>query len=280
MGNQLARDFRLKSLLRFALPTVLMNLFVGLYYIVDGVCVAQFVGTDALAAMNITYPTFFTAMAISIMMATGGSAVVAKKMGEGKEQEARADFTFLTLVTLGAGIVFSLLCLLNLKPLLYLLGADAALFSVSRAYVSIQLCFTPAIFMQMFFQTFFVTAGKPKVGLVLTLIAGCTNIVLDLLLVGYFSMGVVGASLATCIGYAIPTAAGFFGCAGPQLCERLVGNGGESVHFNYHGGVQQCDDGADRCRRRDSHFPAGLYTVYFPGLFHRVFHWSGAGVQL
>ena len=209
MGNQLARDFRLKSLLRFALPTVLMNLFVGLYYIVDGVCVAQFVGTDALAAMNITYPTFFTAMAISIMMATGGSAVVAKKMGEGKEQEARADFTFLTLVTLGAGIVFSLLCLLNLKPLLYLLGADAALFSVSRAYVSIQLCFTPAIFMQMFFQTFFVTAGKPKVGLVLTLIAGCTNIVLDLLLVGYFSMGVVGASLATCIGYAIPTAAGF-----------------------------------------------------------------------
>ena len=113
MGNQLARDFRLKSLLRFALPTVLMNLFVGLYYIVDGVCVAQFVGTDALAAMNITYPTFFAAMAISIMMATGGSAVVAKKMGEGKEQEARADFTFLTLVTLGAGIVFSLLCLLN-----------------------------------------------------------------------------------------------------------------------------------------------------------------------
>lgn len=209
MENQLAQDFNFRSLLRFALPTVLMNLFVGLYYIVDGVCVARFAGTDALAAMNITYPTFFTAMAVSIMLATGGSAVVAKKMGEGREQEARADFTFLTLVTLSVGVLFGALCLLNLKPLLYLLGADAALFPMSRAYVSIQLCFTPAIFMQMFFQTFFVTAGKPKVGLVLTVIAGCTNIVLDLLLVGYFSMGVVGASLATCIGYSIPTVAGF-----------------------------------------------------------------------
>lgn len=208
MENELARDFDVKALLRFALPTVLMNLFVGLYYIVDGICVARFASTDALAAMNITYPTFFTAMAISIMLATGGSAVVAKKMGEGREQEARADFTFLTIVTLAIGVLFSTLCLLNLKPLVYTLGADDYLFPMSRAYVGIQLCFTPAIFMQMFFQTFFVTAGKPKVGLILTLIAGCTNIVLDLLLVGYFGMGVVGASYATCIGYSIPAAAG------------------------------------------------------------------------
>lgn len=208
MENDLARDFQLKSLLRFALPTVLMNLFVGLYYIVDGVCVARFASTDALAAMNITYPTFFTALAISIMLATGGSAVVAKKMGEDREQEARADFTFLTIVTLAVGVLFSALCLLNLNPLLYMLGADDALLPMCRAYVIIQLCFTPAIFMQMFFQTFFVTAGKPNVGLVLTLIAGCINIVLDLLLVGWFRLGVVGASFATCVGYSIPAVAG------------------------------------------------------------------------
>lgn len=208
MENDLARDFRLKSLLRFALPTILMNLFVGMYYIVDGVCVANFASTDALSAMNITYPTFFTALAISIMLATGGSAIVAKKMGEGKEREARADFTCLTIVTFLVGILFSALCLIYIKPLLYFLGTDDYLYPMSRVYLGIQLCFTPAIFMQMFFQTFFVTAGKPKVGLVLTLIAGCTNIVLDLLLVGWFHLGVIGASFATCVGYSIPAVAG------------------------------------------------------------------------
>ena len=208
MENELARDFGVRSLLRFAMPTVLMNLFVGLYYIVDGVCVARFVGTDALSAMNITYPTFFTATAISIMLATGGSAVVAKKMGEGKEQEARADFTFLALVAFIAGLIFSGLCLTFIRPLIYLLGASDYLYPMSHDYLFIQLCFTPAIFMQMFFQTFFVTAGKPKVGLTLSLIAGCTNIVLDLLLVGGFGLGVVGASFATCIGYSIPAVVG------------------------------------------------------------------------
>ncbi len=209
MENALAQKFDLGALLRFALPTVLMNLFVGLYYIVDGICVARFASTDALAAMNITYPTFFTAIAVSTMLAAGGSAVVAKKLGEGKAAEARGDFTFLAVVTLAAGILFSAACLFWLRPLLYFLGASDYLYPMSRVYVGIQLCFTPAIFMQMFFQTFFVTSGRPKTGLVLTLAAGCTNIMLDLLLVGYFRLGVVGASFATCVGYAIPAAAGF-----------------------------------------------------------------------
>lgn len=92
MVNALAREFHTASLLRFALPTVLMNLFVGLYYIVDGVCVARFASTDALSAMNITYPTFFTALAISIMLATGGSAVVAKKWEKGMGKKRAGIF--------------------------------------------------------------------------------------------------------------------------------------------------------------------------------------------
>lgn len=164
MVNALAREFHTASLLRFALPTVLMNLFVGLYYIVDGVCVARFASTDALSAMNITYPTFFTALAISIMLATGGSAVVAKKMGEGHGEEARGDFSFLALLTFLVGLAFSIACLVFIRPLLYFLGASDVLYPMSRTYLGIQLCFTPAIFLQMFFQTFFVTAGKPKIG--------------------------------------------------------------------------------------------------------------------
>ena len=208
MVNALAREFHTASLLRFALPTVLMNLFVGLYYIVDGVCVARFASTDALSAMNITYPTFFTALAISIMLATGGSAVVAKKMGEGHGEEARGDFSFLALLTFLVGLAFSIACLVFIRPLLYFLGASDVLYPMSRTYLGIQLCFTPAIFLQMFFQTFFVTAGKPKIGLLLSLCAGCTNIVLDLLLVGWLHLGVSGASLATCVGYSIPAVAG------------------------------------------------------------------------
>ena len=171
MVNALAREFHTASLLRFALPTVLMNLFVGLYYIVDGVCVARFASTDALSAMNITYPTFFTALAISIMLATGGSAVVAKKMGEGHGEEARGDFSFLALLTFLVGLAFSIACLVFIRPLLYFLGASDVLYPMSRTYLGIQLCFTPAIFLQMFFQTFFVTAGKPKIGLLLSLCA-------------------------------------------------------------------------------------------------------------
>ena len=221
MVNALAREFHTASLLRFALPTVLMNLFVGLYYIVDGVCVARFASTDALSAMNITYPTFFTALAISIMLATGGSAAAALTMlkEEGYKhfrfmclvaapEGARGDFSFLALLTFLVGLAFSIACLVFIRPLLYFLGASDVLYPMSRTYLGIQLCFTPAIFLQMFFQTFFVTAGKPKIGLLLSLCAGCTNIVLDLLLVGWLHLGVSGASLATCVGYSIPAVAG------------------------------------------------------------------------
>lgn len=245
MENALNRGFHTAALLRFALPTVLMNLFVGLYYIVDGVCVARFASTDALSAMNITYPTFFAALAISIMLATGGSAVVAKKMGEGREEEARADFSFLALTTCLVGVAFSVACLVWIRPLLYFLGASDLLYPMSRTYLSIQLCFTPAIFLQMFFQTFFVTAGKPKIGLLLSLCAGCINIVLDLLLVGWFRLGVAGASLATCAGYSIPAVAGvlyFFRSRGtlffvrpkcaPGLLRRSCSNGASEMVAN------------------------------------------------
>ena len=132
-----------------------MNLFVGLYYIVDGVCVARFASTDALSAMNITYPTFFTALAISIMLATGGSAVVAKKMGEGHGKKRAGIFLSWRCLRSWWDWHSVLRALFFIRPLLYFLGASDVLYPMSRTYLGIQLCFTPAIFLQMFFSDLF-----------------------------------------------------------------------------------------------------------------------------
>ncbi len=211
--NPLAKQFTISTLLRFALPNMIMMVFMSLYTIVDGMFISRFVGEVALSATNMFYPVTSFQIGITIMLGTGASAIIAMKMGKGEIQEAKEDFTCITLVSLVIGILVSALGLIFLTPILNLLGTSAAQMEDCRTYAKILLWFAPMLFLQIHFQVLFVTAGKPNLGLIWTVLGGVANIVLDYLLMGPLDMGVAGAAVATGIGYCLPVVAGlvYFG---------------------------------------------------------------------
>lgn len=208
MNNTIAKEFTVSSLLRFAFPTMVMMMFTSLYTIVDGIFVSRFVGTNALSAVNIVYPLINVVIGVGVMLATGGSAVIARQMGEGKNEDARRNFSFLVLFGVLAGVVIGVLGLLFTRPIVLMLGASEALVGYCEEYLRILLLFAPAMMLQLLFQTFFVTAGKPMLGLLLTVGAGVTNAVLDYVLIVPLQMGIRGAALATVTGYLLPSVFG------------------------------------------------------------------------
>lgn len=208
MSNSIAKDFKFFSLLRFAFPTIIMMLFMSLYTIVDGIFISRLLGTDALSASNIVYPVFSLLIAVGVMLAAGGSAIIAKKMGENKTQEAREDFSFLILSGVLFGIAAMIIGNSFIVPIVRALGATDALLHYCTEYLSTLLYLAPACILQLLFQTFFVAAGKPAIGLCLTIGGGVTNMILDYVFMGPLNMGIKGAALATGIGQLIPALVG------------------------------------------------------------------------
>lgn len=210
VDNRLSQDFNIAALLKFTGPTVIMLVFMSLYQMVDGAFVAKFVGEDALSALNIVYPIPSIIIAFSIMLSTGGSAIIARNMGEGKLRKAQENFSFIILVGFLLGIFFLIIGILFIDPLLHILGAIPSLYSYCYQYLIILILSAPLAVFQMLFQNFFVTAGKPHIGLAMTIIGGVSNIVLDYVFIVICHMGVSGAALATSIGYSIPALFGLF----------------------------------------------------------------------
>jgi putative MATE family efflux protein len=208
MKNEIAREFNFASLLRFTLPNAAMMMFMSLYTIVDGVFVSKFVGTDALSAINIVYPLLTVTLAVGIMLATGGSAVIARKQGEGKEKEARSDFSMILGAGVLVGIVYGIVLILLHGPLSHFMGANEILLPYCTQYLIILAAFMPFNVLQLLFQTFFVTAGKPGYGLFWTVVSGAANIVLDYIFIVPLDMGIAGAAWGTAISYVIPSIAG------------------------------------------------------------------------
>lgn len=208
MDNTLAKKFTFSSLLLFAVPNIIMMISLSMYIIVDGMFVSRLVGTTALSAVNMFYPVICFEMAAAIMIATGGSAVAARKLGEGRQEEARRDLSFLIVVELSAGILTAFLGNIFIDEIIAFLGASTVQAPISITYARVIFAFAPAFFLQTAFQTFFVTAGKPTLGLIATLSAGIVNIVLDYIFMSPLNMGILGAALATGLGYCIPAIIG------------------------------------------------------------------------
>lgn len=208
MTNSIAQKFNVFSLLKFAFPTMVMMVFMSLYTIIDGIFVSRLVGSNALSAVNIVYPVISLLIACGIMLSTGGSAIVARQMGEKREQEARENFSLLTVVSVAVGIVIMVAGLLFLEPLCRILGGTPLIMEDCKIYLGVLLGFGPLTMLQMLFQVFFVTAGKPGLGLGLTISGGVVNMVLDYVFMGPMEMGVLGAALATGLGQAIMAVAG------------------------------------------------------------------------
>lgn len=208
MENKLASEFRLGSLLKFSMPTTIMMLFISLYTMVDGIFVSRYVGTDALSAINIVLPISTFVVGVGMMFGVGGSAVVATKLGEGKEREANQAFTLIVSAAVVFSILSAVLFFLIREPLLKLLGSDETLLPYCEEYLYPLLVGMPCLTLQVCFESFFVTAGKPKLGMAVIACAGVTNIVLDWLFLGVFHMGLIGASIATSIGFTVTAVSG------------------------------------------------------------------------
>lgn len=208
MNNSLGKEVTFLSLIKFTLPTIIMMVFFSLYTIIDGIFVSRYIGSNALSAINIVYPVICILIGISVMMATGGSAIVAKLMGEGKDKEARESFTLITITSIIFGLITAIFSLIFIKQIIYLLGSTDSLYENSHTYLFTMLLFTPVIILKMLFDYFLVTAGNPNLGLLSAIIGGITNIILDYVLIVPLNMGLVGAALATCIGYSLPSIIG------------------------------------------------------------------------
>ena len=205
-------------LILFALPTIFSSIFANLYTTVDGIFVAQWVNTDALSAINITLPMTYLASALGMMFGTGGNALVAKKLGE-----AREDFSLLMAVAFAFSVVLAFLCFLFLDPLCRFLGSDEALLPYCRDYMVPVLVSIPFAVFGMVFQLSFITVGRAGLGAALSVIGGVLNIVLDWLFMAVFDWGLTGAAIATSIGYAFPSLVGtVFFCVRRDLALYVV----------------------------------------------------------
>lgn len=208
MSQSINQNITPVGLLKFAAPSIVMMVFMSLYTIVDGVFISRFLGSNALSSANIVYPVINVAIALSTMLGTGGSAIISKYLGEGKNERAKEALTQFVVLALIFSLVLLILSELFLTPISRFLGASDVLLADCRMYLGTAMLFAPACMLQAVFQSFIVTAGRPGLGLVLMIGAGISNIVLDYVLIVPCQMGIAGAALATGIGQCIPAVCG------------------------------------------------------------------------
>lgn len=203
MHVQLSDHFTYKKLARFTMPSIIMMIFTSIYGVVDGLFVSNIVGENALSAINIVWPLIVVIGAFGFMLGTGGSAEVAKTLGQGKKNQANRYFSMIIIAVASIAIILSAACILFIRPLSYLSGASDILIDDCVVYGTIILIGTPAYMLQTTFQTFFITAQKQKTGLLITVLSGVTNIILDFVFMYILKMGIAGAAIATVIGYIV-----------------------------------------------------------------------------
>lgn len=208
--NVYLKPVTLKNILKFAVPTIAMTVFMSFYTMVDGLFVSNLIGTNALSAINLTAPIIQLVTAISTMLATGGSAVIMKKMGEQKSEEAKEDFTFLILVNVLVGIIMCGLGYLVMDSVFAGMNLSADVEKYCVEYLSCYLLFTVPILLMNNFTLYMIASEKATLSLVCSVAGGVLNMVLDYVFIAGFHMGISGAAIATGLGYSVTAIVGLF----------------------------------------------------------------------
>ncbi len=199
-----------KNILKFVIPSIAMSVFMSSYITMDGILISKFLGSNALSATNIFLPLFSIVLAFSLMLAYGGSALISKLLGRGKFKIANLNFSMIIYFAILSSIIIAALTIYFINHLIVLLGATDEILAQTREYSIYLSLFFPSLILQFIFQTFFVVDGKPKYAMILTLIAGILNIVLDYIFMVPLNMGLKSASIATGIGGTFVTIFGFY----------------------------------------------------------------------
>lgn len=203
MQIQLSDRFTYGKLFRFTLPSVVMMVFTSIYGVVDGFFVSNFVGKTPFAAVNFIFPFLMILGTVGFMFGAGGSALIARTMGEGDDHKAQRLFSLFVYVTAGCGVALGLIGFIFIRPIAAWLGAEGEMLENCVLYGRIILPVLPALMLQYEFQSFFITAEKPQLGLMVTVIAGVANMVLDALFTAVLPFGLAGAASATAISQAL-----------------------------------------------------------------------------
>lgn len=208
MKIYLSDKFTYGKLLRFTAPSIIMMIFTSIYGVVDGFFVSNYVGKTPFAAVNFIYPFLMILGTVGFMFGTGGSAIVAKTLGENNEEKANRLFSFFVYISVALGAVIAVLAFIFIRPIAAALHAEGELLENCVLYGSIFILGLPMYVLQMEFQSFFVTAGKPGLGFLSTVAGGLTNMIFDALFIVVFKWGLAGAAAATvmgqCVGGIIP----------------------------------------------------------------------------
>lgn len=200
---QLSDHFTYARLFRFVLPSIVMMVFTSIYGVVDGLFVSNFAGKTAFASINLIMPFLIILGAMGFMLGTGGTALVSRVLGEGDKERANEYFSMITLFGILLGVILTVVGVLAMRPMAILLGATEAMVDDCVLYGRIVVCFLTSFMLQNMFQSFLIAAERPKFGLLITLAAGVTNMVLDALFVGVFRWGIAGAAIATGISQTV-----------------------------------------------------------------------------
>ncbi len=206
MAVRLSDRFTYKKLLKAVLPSILMMVFTSIYGIVDGLFVSNFVGVSAFTGLNLIMPVLMIISALGFMLGAGGSALVAKTIGEGDEEKANRIFSMVVYFTVILGVVISALVFLFTEPIARWLGGKNATQETldnAASYCRILLVFQVMYMVQNVFQSFFVAAERATLGFFVTVVAGVANMLLDALFIVGFRWGIVGAAVATGISQTI-----------------------------------------------------------------------------
>lgn len=208
--NVYEKPVTLQNIFKFAVPTIAMTVFMSFYTMVDGLFVSNLIGTNALSAINLTAPVIQLVTAISTMLATGGSAVIMKKMGEHKRDEAKEDFTFLILVNVFVGIVMCTAGYLAMDHIFAGMSLSAEVEGYCVEYLSRYLVFTVPILLMNNFTLYMIASEKANLSLLCSVTGGVLNMLLDYILIAWFDMGISGAAIATGLGYSVTAVVGLF----------------------------------------------------------------------
>lgn len=203
MSIQLSEHFSYGKLLKFTFSSMIMMIFTSIYGVVDGFFVSNYVGKTQFTAVNFIMPFLMILGAIGFMFGTGGSALISKTMGEGKQEKAKRIFSLLVYISLILGVILAVLGIILIRPIASALGAEGELLNHCVLYGRVILIALPAFILQYEFQSFFITAEKPQLGLAVTVMAGLTNMFLDWLLVAVLQLGLVGAASATALSQVV-----------------------------------------------------------------------------
>ncbi len=209
-SNVYEKPVTLKNILKFAVPTIAMTVFMSFYTMVDGLFVSNLIGTNALSAINLTAPVIQLVTAISTMLATGGSAVIMKKMGEQKCEEAKEDFTFLILVNVMVGIVMCAAGYLVMEHIFAGMNLSPEVEGYCVEYLSRYLVFTVPILLMNNFTLYMIASEKATLSLVCSVTGGVLNMALDYVFIAGLGMGISGAAIATGLGYSVTAVVGLF----------------------------------------------------------------------